>query len=102
MKLRLRLLALAILVVASPSFAQVLGGPVINGGSSGINLTTSGSSGAATYTGGVLNIPIYSNGSSGVTSFTGDGGLYSNSASTGAVTATLSGAIAYSLWGNPS
>lgn len=36
----------------------------------------------------------------GVTSFTGDGTLISNSASTGAVTATLANAGAYSVWGN--
>lgn len=36
----------------------------------------------------------------GVSSFTGDGGLLSNSASTGAVTATLTNAAANSVWGN--
>lgn len=39
---------------------------------------------------------------SGVSSFTGDGALLSNSASTGAVTATLGNAAAKSLWGNAS
>lgn len=41
-------------------------------------------------------------GGSGVSSFTGDGALISNSASTGAVTSTLTNATAKSLWGNSS
>lgn len=39
-------------------------------------------------------------GSSGVASFTGDGAFYTNSASTGAVTATLHTALAHKYWGN--
>jgi hypothetical protein len=41
-----------------------------------------------------------SGGSGGVSSFTGDGGLLTNSASTGAVTASLGTAGAYYVWGN--
>lgn len=48
--------------------------------------------GAACGTGG---------GSSGVSSITGDGALFTNSASTGAVTLTLGSAVAYGVWGNP-
>jgi hypothetical protein len=102
MKLCLRLAFLIGLLSSTAAVAQVLGGPVIQPGGSNISLTTSGTSGPATLISGVLNIPNYGATSSGVTSLTGDGGFYSNSASTGVVTLTLSGAIGYSVWGNPS
>jgi len=54
-------------------------------------LTTTGTSGAATYSGGTLNIPQYAGGGGGVSSFTGDGNIITNSGSTGAVTAAISG-----------
>lgn len=41
-------------------------------------------------------------GGSGVASFSGDGALLSNSGSTGTVTATLTAAGAFTVWGNPS
>jgi hypothetical protein len=50
----------------------------------------------------VANSTALVSGGGGVTSFTGDGNLLSNSASTGAVTATLANAAADSLWGNTS
>jgi hypothetical protein len=65
-----------------------------------ITLTTTGTSGAATFVGNTLNIPQYSGGSSGVSSFSGDGTILGNSSSTGAVTATLKNATAYSVLGN--
>ena len=95
-----------------------------------ITLTTTGTSGAATFVGDTLNIPQYTGGggavnsltttgtsgastlTSGVlnvpnygnaakvTSVTGDGALYTNSASVNAVTLALGAAPANSLWGN--
>lgn len=62
-----------------------------------ITLTTTGTSGAATFSGNTLNIPQYVG---GVSSFTGDSTILSNSASTGAVTATLANAAAYTALGN--
>lgn len=63
-----------------------------------ITLTTTGTSGAATFTSGTLNIPNYASG--GVSSFTGDGALLNNSSSTGAVTATLTSATTHKFFGN--
>jgi hypothetical protein len=56
-----------------------------------ITLTTTGTSGAATWNGTTLNIPQYSSGSGGVSSFTNTNGTFisagtANSAATGAVT----------------
>ena len=64
-----RFLSIAVAFCLLGASAHAAGGPYSNGGpfgangSSGgstLNLTTSGSSGAATYSGGVLNIPNYS------------------------------------------
>jgi hypothetical protein len=51
---------------------------------------------------GLITAAANGSGGGGVTSFTGDGALITNSASTGAVTATLGNAAAKSVWGNPS
>lgn len=65
-----------------------------------ISLTTTGTSGAATFTGDVLNIPQYSGGSSGITIGTttitsGTSGriLYDNAGVVGEMTTTGSGAV---------
>jgi hypothetical protein len=65
-----------------------------------ITLTTTGTSGAATFSSNTLNIPQYSGGGGGVSSFSGDGTVISNSSSTGAVTATLASAAAHTVLGN--
>jgi hypothetical protein len=56
-----------------------------------------------TITGSWPNQTVNSSGGGGgaVSSFTGDGTLITNSASTGAVTATLGTAVAHRWWGNP-
>lgn len=48
------------ILVSAVAFGQYT--PPPGGGSFSLTLTTTGTSGAATYTGGVLNIPIYSSG----------------------------------------
>ena len=80
---------------------QVGGTSVLTSGNA-FTLTTTGTSGAATYAGGTLNIPQYSGGGGGVTSFTGISGFSSTSGATGAVTETAANATAKSLWGNTS
>jgi len=58
-----------------------------------INLTTNGTSGAATFNGSTLNIPQYSGGGGGVTSFSAGGtGFTPNTATTGAI--VLAGSLA--------
>lgn len=52
------------------------------------------------YDGTNFEIDTIGNGAVGVSSFSGDGGLLSNSSSTGAVTATLATAGAHKYWGN--
>ena len=56
------------------------------GGSSSFTLTTTGTSGAATYSGGVLNIPQYTGGAA----FPGTNGLVYNTSATTSATATSS------------
>ena len=58
-----------------------------------INLTTNGTSGAATFNGSTLNIPQYSGGGGGVTSFSAGGtGFTPNTATAGAI--VLAGSLA--------
>lgn len=70
-----------------PASGQVLGRVLSTNGSAGTYVISIGPEGCG---GAVV----------GVASFTGDGGLLNNSASTGAVTATLATAGAHKYWGN--
>ena len=63
-----------------------------------ITLTTTGTTGAATFVSGTLNIPQYIG---GVTSVSGDGSLYTNSSSTGAVSLTLGTQSANKIFAGP-
>lgn len=77
------------------------------GGTGGISLTTTGTSGAATLTGTVLNIPVYSSGSSITLTTTGTSGaatltgsvlnipVYSSGGGSGTVNSGTSGQLAY-------
>jgi len=49
----------------------------------------------------IVTVPFGSGAGSDVSSFSGDDALLCNSLSTGAVTAVLCNAVAYSVWGNP-
>ena len=95
-----------VVVNYSTSTATVSTTPTINSGGGCI----SGTGIPAGYTWNLLSNgttldciqTVPSSASAGVSSFTGDGTLLSNSASTGAVTATLASAGADTLWGNVS
>lgn len=72
------------------------------GSSSGVPVVTASSPLVITSATGNITCPTCNTSSSNVNSITGDGALINNSASTGAVTLTLTNATAKSLWGNAS
>ena len=76
------------------------GALVISGSGGGFTLTTTGTSGAATYTGGVLNIPVYSGGGATPGGTTG-AAQYNNAGTLGGLNGTglefLNGAGAPSI-----